>query len=330
MLMNYHEMTINEPNDSPAKRKQFAVICAVMAACVSYAVMTSGILLPVEVTDGIFPGGNFCYKLSQRDYAASFGLGRRLTKDMLGEGTTRSTGTTDDDEKAKKSSSTSAQRNEVEEITYHLFLDNPHEMGGRRLRWATGILVSDKEKDKVKHLLSLNQPSGKGKGKTKRYPTDEEMIDLSASEVMDLLPYEVADLPSVDSLVAQFPHTHGFVSALVMSYKVRTTTFLINNTMLMVVVVILAGRKHNIHTNPRILTICFIVFLVIKNRSFPECENWHSKRVGRGRAQWSFPHVARTKACVPFMLRWCKRRTFIWADRIRKLTKKSCRTNPSF
>jgi hypothetical protein len=204
MLMNYHEMTMTEAKNSPAKRKQFAIICAVMAAALSYGVMTSGVLLPVEPTEGIFPGGNFCYKFAQRDYSASIGLGRRLTKDAAG--TDKPTG---------------EQRKQVEELTYHMFLDNPYEMGGRQLRWATGVLTSKKDKDTVDKLMSLNKPKGK-KADFKRYPTDEELIDLSATEVMKMLPYEVADFPSVDSLVVQFPHTHGFVSALVMSYKVRT------------------------------------------------------------------------------------------------------------
>ncbi len=203
MLLNYHEMTMSESADSPQKRRQFGIICAVMAAALSYAVMTSGVLLPLEPTQGIFPGGNFCYKITHRDYAASMGLGRRVTTDVIG--THKTTGT---------------QRKEVEKILYHMFLDDPLEIGGRRLRWATGILVADSEKEKIDKLLSLNTPTGKA-ATTKRYPTEEELQDFSATDVFELLPYELIDLPSVDSLVVQFPHTHGFVSALVMSYKVR-------------------------------------------------------------------------------------------------------------
>ena len=206
--MNYHELTMNEPKNSPAKKQQFAVICSVIVAAISYAVMTSGVLLSVQATEGIFPGGKFCYKIAQRDYAASMGLARRVTYDVM---------------ETKKPNG--KQRKEMEEITYHLFLDNPLEVNGRRLRWATGILVSRKDNEKVSKLMSLNkiQPQGdEGAKTTKRYLTEEELIGVSASEYMDILPYEVADLPSVDSLVVQFPHTHGFVSALVMSYKVRT------------------------------------------------------------------------------------------------------------
>lgn len=197
MNLNYHEMTMNEPRDSPQKRKQFLVICSVMVTALSYAVMTSGVMLPLEAQEGIFPGGNFCYKLAHRDYAASMGLGRRITSDVTGI-----------------KFPTNTESKPVEEILYHLYLDNPLELSGRRLRWASGILVGDSSQDKVEKLMALN-------AKGKRYPTPEEFADLSASEVMEMYPYELVDLPSVDSLVAQFPNTHGFVSALVMSYKVR-------------------------------------------------------------------------------------------------------------
>jgi hypothetical protein len=39
---------------------------------------------------------------------------------------------------------------------------------------------------------------------------------------MKMLPYQMTDLPSVSSLVLQFPNSHGFASALVTNYKVRT------------------------------------------------------------------------------------------------------------
>ena len=203
MLLNYHEMTMNTPADTPDKRRQFTVICAVMVAALSYAVMTTGVMLPLEPTMGVFPGGSFCYKLTHRDYAASMGLGRRVTTDVIGS-----------------EKSTGVQRREVEKVLYHMFFDNPFQVGGRYLRWATGILVPDSDTEKVDKLLSLNTPTG-DTATVKRYPTESELMDLPASEVFQMLPYEVATLPAVDALVLQFPHTNGFVSALVVSYRVR-------------------------------------------------------------------------------------------------------------
>ena len=65
----------------------------------------------------------------RRDYAASMGLGRMVTADLIGE-------------KAK-----GKEKRVVEEKLYHLFLDDPSSVGGRRQRWAGGILVADSEKD---------------------------------------------------------------------------------------------------------------------------------------------------------------------------------------
>eukprot|EP00934_Nitzschia_sp_Nitz4_P008267 Nitzschia sp. Nitz4//scaffold99_size76975//25144//26087//NITZ4_005571-RA/size76975-snap-gene-0.5-mRNA-1//-1//CDS//3329560835//8257//frame0 len=202
MLMNYHEMTMGEPADSPQKKKQFTLITAIMAGCFSYAIMTSGVLLSVEPTEGIFPGGFYCYKLARRDYAASLGLGRRIMADLIGES-------------AKK-----AERQVVEETLFHVYLDDPNTMGGRRQRWASGILVGESKQDQIDKLRSLNQPE---KGAVKRYPTEKEVLQMSAQDMLEMLPYEVTDLPSVDSLVLQFPHTHGFISSLVFSFKVIPT-----------------------------------------------------------------------------------------------------------
>lgn len=193
-MMNYHEMTMTEGRDSKAKRQQFMVITTVMAAALAYSAMTSGAFQPINPTNGVFPGGNYCYKHTSRDYAASMGLGRVVMKDLVG---------------AKPGG---VARNEAEEIIYHVYLDDPARMGGRRQRWMTGILVGNRQKDKVKQLQALN--------KDKQLPTADELEDATAKEIFEMTPYEYVDLPSVDSLVLQFPNTHGFVSSLVQSYKV--------------------------------------------------------------------------------------------------------------
>ena len=52
-----------------------------MIAAIVYSILTSGALQAVEPIEGIFPGGHFCYKFAQRDYASSNGLGRSIMKD---------------------------------------------------------------------------------------------------------------------------------------------------------------------------------------------------------------------------------------------------------
>lgn len=66
MLMNYHELTMNEPRDSPARRKQFLVICTVMAGMFTHGVMTAGAFNSMDIKEGIFPGGHFVYKYAKR------------------------------------------------------------------------------------------------------------------------------------------------------------------------------------------------------------------------------------------------------------------------
>lgn len=196
MLMNYHEMTMGQPRDDPAKRKQFLVICSVMFSVFAYTLMTSGALLAIEPVNGVFPGGFFCYKFTNRDYAASMGLGRRIQNDLA----------------AEFGGGDTPERKEAEEMLYHVYLDDPMRMGGRRQRWMSGIMVGKKGKPKIQKLKALN--------KNIKKLTEDELRSVPAREVFASLEYEQGDLPSVDALVLQFPFTDGFVSALMLSYRV--------------------------------------------------------------------------------------------------------------
>jgi len=199
-MLNYHEMTMTQSANDPAKRQQFVVITTVMISVLAYCLMTSGSLMSIEPTNGVFPGGNFCYKHTNRDYAASFGLARTIRKEIL------------ESEGKNWKEEESEDVKEFEAITYQLYLDDPMLMGGRRQRWATGILTGDKGMARCKAMLATN------KDRPPFLPNDR--YDLSAKEYFEKLTYNHVDFPAVDSLVLQFPHTHGFVSALTLSYKV--------------------------------------------------------------------------------------------------------------
>jgi hypothetical protein len=80
-LLSQEQLTMNEPRNSKARRQQYAIKCSVMASVLVYTAMTSGVLLEINPTEGVFPGGNFCYKFTTRDYAASYGMGRIITMD---------------------------------------------------------------------------------------------------------------------------------------------------------------------------------------------------------------------------------------------------------
>ena len=64
--MNYHEMTMNEPRNSPARRQQYLVICTIMAGVFVHAFITSGGISPIIIREHVFPGGDFVYRTSQR------------------------------------------------------------------------------------------------------------------------------------------------------------------------------------------------------------------------------------------------------------------------
>ena len=187
--MNYHEMTMNEPRDSPAKRKQFLVICTVIAGFFLHAVLTAGVLMPLNIEDGIFPGGDFVYKFTKRDYAASMSMQESIGKDI------------------------GWKPKEFADKLYTIYLDDPNRMGGRRQRFAAGFLAMDKEGKKIKEKLL-------GKNAEIKPPTAEDIVELPAFKLWPRLKYETTTLPSVNCAYVNFPFTNGFVSALIHSWKV--------------------------------------------------------------------------------------------------------------
>mmetsp|Transcript_47601 Transcript_47601/g.54973 ORF Transcript_47601/g.54973 Transcript_47601/m.54973 type:complete len:312 (-) Transcript_47601:375-1310(-) len=211
MVLNYHELTMNEPRDSPARRQQFLVICSIIATWFLYSLYISGILVIIDPVEMSFPGGNFCYKFVARDYVASMGFGRRIRKniyDILPS----------DDVDAKERKITKKKKNKlIEEMVYHVYLDDPQLVGGAKTRWLSGVLVSDVEKAKYCDPLFDNNP------KIERLALlheDELEREKKASDVFEQTIYQHVILPSVNSLAFKFPFTNGFLSGLVLSYKI--------------------------------------------------------------------------------------------------------------
>jgi hypothetical protein len=64
--MDYHQMTMNEPRDSPARRQQFLVISTIMAGMLAHAMMSAGAFSSLNIKEGVFPGGTFVYKSASR------------------------------------------------------------------------------------------------------------------------------------------------------------------------------------------------------------------------------------------------------------------------
>lgn len=232
MSLNYHELTMTESSDSPHKKMQFGVICTIMGAVIGYSLMTSGALVAVNPEKGTFPGGHYVYKCANRDYAASIGLGRSISQELintqldLGQPTSR--------------------HYELEDDIYHIYLDNPSERGGMRQRFMSGFLVSKGGDDKIKMLMGKNDD-------TKRTEfTKDEYYDKSAHEIFGLLPYEKIQLPSVDALVLQFPYTGGIASMMVQTVKVSNAVGVVDDN---------TAVKHDTTWN-MLAKLCSRVFLV--------------------------------------------------------------------
>jgi len=217
VLMNYHELTINESNDSPARRKQFKIICAVMMSCIVYSIITSGVLAPIKYQLGTFPGGEFVYKYTGRDYAAS----NSLIAFIAGK-----------DLKLKEK--------EYGNTMYSLYLDDPLVIHGRNQRFACGILLNgddETEKTETTHketstaaTATNNNNSNQERKfvlmevKNKENPelTEKEIQEMPAIDLWKRLKYQSVELPAVKAVVIKFAFSNGFVSALVHSYKVNT------------------------------------------------------------------------------------------------------------
>jgi hypothetical protein len=189
MLMNYHEMTMDEGRDSPARRKQFLIICTVMLGAFIHSLLTAGGISTVNIQEGIFPGGDLVYKFTSRDYAATGSLMESIGKDA------------------------GIKAKDFADTMYTVYLDEPTSVAGRQQRFACGYLATDTDGKKVKKVLLE-------KNDEKTPPTEQDIYELPARNLWPALLYESQSLPSVKAAVVQFPFTNGFVSALVHSYKI--------------------------------------------------------------------------------------------------------------
>jgi len=187
---------MTESRDSPQRRKQFLIICAIMAGVLINTICLSGILFPVEITEGIYPGGEYVYKFLVKDYAASAGTNVLITEDL------------------------SIPEDEQADLLYSVFIDDMTEISEGNGRFMAGLLT-DKNSDKsIKMRSALLEKNPKIEKKIEKLKKKKELNDLRHPE--NIL-YESGELPSVVAAVAHFPFTNGFVSALMFSYKVLPT-----------------------------------------------------------------------------------------------------------
>lgn len=198
-MLNYHELTMNEPRDSPQRRKQFLVISAIMTVMALHAGLNAGVLATLTIEDGTFPGGEFVHKPMVKDYAASTGTLRTVASDLgiaeegggglvLDEGVPLDTA----------------------DLLYAALLDDESLVPGGRTRFAAGALLGKTKEggEMKKRLMEAANADIRENG------------EKGGTHSKDIL-YEVGTLPKVPAAVASHPFTAGAWSAVLQSFKVR-------------------------------------------------------------------------------------------------------------
>jgi len=202
--ISYHELTsgtVKDERHTAGQRKQFLLICVVGAAVCGNAFINGGLFEPVVIRDdGIYPGGDFIYKvLEERDYATTAGVWRRIGKDLQPKIGAHELNLTDDLESTEI---------KFDDSLYAVYVDEVNKGFGR---YFSGILIDQSQSELKDRLLETNVD----------VPMHLKNKDDRSSEHKFLrTKYEVGDLPSVRAAVATFPFTDGFVSALLHNYKV--------------------------------------------------------------------------------------------------------------
>jgi hypothetical protein len=199
-MFNYHELVIDEDKKSKQRHYQFVVICTLLVAGICYSSLRAGVLHPLDIQVGTFPGGPFVYKTAKRDYAAAASLERHVAE-QVGDG---------------------LRHNTVDQI-YSLFLDDPNVIAdGRRQRFASGYLVHnvraveaygiDYGNELQERLLAHNDHIVP--------PTKKEIIELGAQFLWPRLKFKSTVLPPTKAGIVNFPTSNGFVSCLVFSWRI--------------------------------------------------------------------------------------------------------------
>ena len=214
-MLNYHELTMNEPRDSPQRRKQFLVICVIMIITTLHSALSAGLLSSMSITTDTFPssngnGGEFVYKLMNKDYAASTGTVRTISSDLnIVEDGTQSNLIIAEDTEGKVVTDTA-------DLLYSIYLDDASLVPGGQTRFVSGVLLSSKvlgsgsSKEMKKQLLNVNSKILADNDKKKKSES------LHSKDVL----YEIGNLPKVNAAVMTHPFTAGAMSAILQSYKV--------------------------------------------------------------------------------------------------------------
>lgn len=164
---------------------------------------------PVSIyDDGVYPGGEYVHKLIVRDYAASMGATRLLEEDL--ESVLKDT-FEKDEENVKLNLDLSmdpaqhTSKSSLTNLSYSVFMDDTDVSVGRgKGRFCTGVLLDPTRLHLKQLLLDMNSNGSK----------KDDDDDFWSHE------YRSYTLPSVGAVIAIFPFTNGFISALIHQFKV--------------------------------------------------------------------------------------------------------------
>jgi hypothetical protein len=194
MMLDYHALTIDEPKDSNQKKYQFRVTSAIMIIGFLYMTIPAGIIAPIKITEGTFPGGTFVYKTTNRDYVAAHSL-ELCVGDNL-----------------------EIHPNDFVDRIYTIYLDDLSKVkSGGAHRFASGYLSNSSQSDRKleETLMSLNDAME---------PLDlNDVESLSADDLWERLRYKKNTLPKTKAAVVHFPSTNGFVSSIIMQFRILPT-----------------------------------------------------------------------------------------------------------
>lgn len=193
MILDYHALTIDEAKDSPQRKYQFRVTCVIMIVGFCFMTIPAGIFVPVNITEGIFPGGTYIYKSTKRDYVASTSLELYIGAEDL----------------------KLDYKHDFEDRIYSIYLDDLNLVKyGRSQRFASGYLSNNSKSDREIEELLLSYNSG---------IVTLNRLELKTLPAEDLWPrikYKKSNLPKVKAAIVYFPSTYGFVSSLMMQFRI--------------------------------------------------------------------------------------------------------------
>jgi hypothetical protein len=187
---------MNQPPDPKSRQQQFLVICTVMVAAFLHSFVMAGGFHSIHTSSGPFEGGEFCYKITSRDYATSMSLAENIGQDM--------------------GIKTRQNDDEHPNPLYTLYMDSPASLSADRLRFAVGHLALTADSKRINREVLMK------KNKDIVVPlSTKELNDLAVTEIWSRLVYKTVQLPRMkQALVTHLPFNDGFLSALLFTYKI--------------------------------------------------------------------------------------------------------------